>query len=60
VKAKTPFQGETNAGPFRLGFLLRKYHGNKEQLLKELIELIQERISSSRNMALFINAKSKY
>jgi len=24
VKAKTPFQGEINVGPFRLGFLLAK------------------------------------
>ena len=36
--------------------LLRKYRGNKEHLLKDLIALIQERIASSRNMALFINA----
>ncbi|MCF6270998.1 MAG: DEAD/DEAH box helicase family protein [Melioribacteraceae bacterium] len=36
--------------------LLKKYHGNATQLLKELIELIQERIASNRNMALFINA----
>ena len=36
--------------------LLRKYNGNAKQLLTELIELIQERIASSRNMALFINA----
>jgi type I restriction enzyme R subunit len=36
--------------------LLRKYNGDSQALLKELIELIQERIASSRNMALFINA----
>lgn len=36
--------------------LLKKYKGEKAQLLRELIELIQERIGSSRNMALFINA----
>jgi type I restriction enzyme R subunit len=36
--------------------LLKKYQGDKKRLLKELIELIQERIASSRNMALFINA----
>ncbi|NES18353.1 MAG: type I restriction endonuclease subunit R [Symploca sp. SIO3E6] len=36
--------------------LLRKYSGNAQKLLADLIELIQERIASSRNMALFINA----
>ncbi len=36
--------------------LLKKYHGNDKQLLNDLIALIQERITSSRNMALFINA----
>jgi type I restriction enzyme R subunit len=36
--------------------LLKKYNGNAQQLLTELIALIQERIASSRNMALFINA----
>lgn len=36
--------------------LLKKYHNNAQKLLTELIELIQERIASSRNMALFINA----
>jgi type I restriction enzyme, R subunit len=36
--------------------LLKKYSGNASKLLAELIELIQERIASSRNMALFINA----
>ncbi|NEQ66923.1 MAG: type I restriction endonuclease subunit R [Symploca sp. SIO2D2] len=36
--------------------LLRKYSGNTQQILADLIELIQERIASSRNMALFINA----
>ena len=36
--------------------LLRKYNGNTQDLLADLIELIQERIASSRNMALFINA----
>ena len=36
--------------------LLRKYSGNATTLLSDLIELIQERIASSRNMALFINA----
>ena len=36
--------------------LLKKYKGNAAKLLAELIELIQDRIASSRNMALFINA----
>ncbi|MBP0013589.1 MAG: type I restriction endonuclease subunit R [Roseofilum sp. SBFL] len=36
--------------------LLRKYNGNAQTLLADLLELIQERIASSRNMALFINA----
>jgi len=36
--------------------LLKKYSGNAQQLLTDLIALIQERIASSRNMALFINA----
>ena len=36
--------------------LLKKYHGDKKTLLKELMALIAERIASSRNMALFINA----
>lgn len=36
--------------------LLRKYNGNPQELLKDLIDLIQERIASSRNMALFVNA----
>ena len=36
--------------------LLKKYRGNKPALLQELIDLLAERIASSRNMALFINA----
>jgi len=36
--------------------LLKKYRGNEKKLLTELMALIQERIGSSRNMALFINA----
>jgi type I restriction enzyme, R subunit len=36
--------------------LLKKYSGNAPKLLADLIELIQDRIASSRNMALFINA----
>jgi type I restriction enzyme R subunit len=44
---------ELNKKPYEA--LLKKYHGNHNLLLQELIELIQERIASSRNMALFIN-----
>ncbi len=36
--------------------LLKKYKGDKKALLSELMALIQERIASSRNMALFVNA----
>lgn len=35
--------------------LLKKYHGDRAKLLAELIDMIQERSASSRNMALFIN-----
>lgn len=45
---------ELNQKPYET--LLKKYSGNSQQLLAELIALIQERIASSRNMALFINA----
>lgn len=45
---------ELNKKPYES--LLKKYHRDEKQLLKELIALIQERIASSRNMALFINA----
>lgn len=36
--------------------LLKKYKGDKKALLQDLMALIAERIASSRNMALFINA----
>lgn len=36
--------------------LLKKYKGDKKSLLQDLIALLAERIASSRNMALFINA----
>jgi len=45
---------ELNKKPYEA--LLKKYGGDKRKLLSELIELIQERSGSSRNMALFINA----
>jgi type I restriction enzyme R subunit len=35
--------------------LLKKYGGNKNKLLADLIELIQERSGFNRNMALFLN-----
>lgn len=45
---------ELNKKPYEN--LLKKYRGNANLLLQELITLIQDRIASSRNMALFINA----
>ncbi|WP_460119490.1 DEAD/DEAH box helicase family protein [Pseudomonas sp. S2_C03] len=36
--------------------LLKKYKGDKKTLLQDLMAVIAERIASSRNMALFINA----
>ena len=45
---------ELNKKPYET--LLKKYSGDKDKLLKDLIELIQERSCSNRNMALFINA----
>jgi len=44
---------ELNRKPYET--LLQKYQGDKKKLLQELIALIQTRIASSRNMALFIN-----
>ena len=43
-----------NKKPYQV--LLKKYHGDAGKLLKDLISQIQERILSSRNMALFIHA----
>jgi len=45
---------ELNKKPYEA--LLKKYRGDAKLLLQELIALIQERIASSRNMALFVNA----
>ena len=45
---------ELNKKPYEQ--LLKKFHGDKKLLLAELIALIQDRIESCRNMALFINA----
>ncbi|MGZ8162025.1 MAG: type I restriction enzyme subunit R domain-containing protein [Methylobacter sp.] len=45
---------ELNKKPYEL--LFKKYSGNKQKLLTDLIELIQERCGSNRNKALFINA----
>lgn len=50
------FISETTLNKKSYEILLKKYKGNKTQLLQELITLVQERIGSSRNMALFINA----
>lgn len=47
-------QTELNKKPYEV--LLRKYKGDKNRLLRDLIELIKERSNSSRNMGLFINA----
>jgi type I restriction enzyme, R subunit len=45
---------ELNKKPYEA--LLKKYGGDRKKLLTNLIELIQERSVSSRNMALFMNA----
>lgn len=45
---------EMNRKPYEA--LLRKYGGDGQKLVADLIALIQERIASSRNMALFINS----
>ena len=50
------FISETELNQKSYELLLKKYSGDRKKLLAELIELIQERIASSRNMALFINA----
>ncbi|WP_271252198.1 DEAD/DEAH box helicase family protein [Pseudanabaena sp. Chao 1811] len=50
------FISETELNQKNYELLLKKYSGDRKKLLAELIELIQERIASSRNMALFINA----
>ncbi len=47
-------ESSLNQKPYEI--LLRKYKGDKKALLQELMTLIGERIASSRNMALFINA----
>lgn len=43
-----------NQKPYEV--LLKKYKGDKKTLLQDLMILLSERIASSRNMALFINA----
>jgi type I restriction enzyme R subunit len=50
------FIAETTLNKKPYQTLLRKYRGDRRQLLADLIELIQERSGSSRNMALFLNA----
>lgn len=50
------FISETEMNEKAYESLLRKYGGDARQLLKELMSLIQERIASSRNTALFLNS----
>lgn len=45
---------ELNKKPYEQ--LLKKYHGDQQKLLADVIELVQERCCSARNKALFINA----
>ncbi|OOE14024.1 DEAD/DEAH box helicase family protein [Fictibacillus arsenicus] len=45
---------ELNKKPYEV--LLKKYNGDEKELLNDLIDVIKERTSSSRNMALFINS----
>ncbi|WP_332862212.1 DEAD/DEAH box helicase family protein [Janthinobacterium svalbardensis] len=47
-------ESSLNQKPYEI--LLKKYKGNKKALLHDIITLIAERVASSRNMALFINA----
>ena len=46
-------ESSLNKKPYQA--LLKKYNNDKETLLSELMELLTERITSSRNMVLFIN-----
>lgn len=50
------FISETELNQKSYETLLRKYGGDGKKLLAELIALIQDRIASSRNTALFINS----
>ncbi|WP_428718543.1 type I restriction enzyme subunit R domain-containing protein [Undibacterium curvum] len=50
------FIAESSLNQKSYEILLKKYKGDKKALLQELMTLIAERIASSRNMALFINA----
>ncbi|WP_429120581.1 type I restriction enzyme subunit R domain-containing protein [Aeromonas allosaccharophila] len=50
------FIEESSLNKKQYGTLLKKYKGDKKTLLQDLMMLIAERIASSRNMALFINA----
>ncbi len=50
------FISETELNKKSYEALLRKYSGDRQKLLADVIALIQERIASSRNMALFLNA----
>ena len=44
---------ELNQKPYNQ--LLKKYHGDRKKILSDLINIIQERAASNRNMALFLN-----
>jgi type I restriction enzyme R subunit len=48
------YETEINKKPYQQ--LLKKYNGNHQKLLKDVIDLVQERCASARNKALFINA----
>ena len=49
------FLSETSLNKKEYEKLLRKFHGDKDALLKEVMELILERVWASRNMAIFLN-----
>ena len=46
------FLSETSLNKKEYEKLLRKFHGDKEALLKEVMELILERVWASRNLSL--------
>lgn len=50
------FISETEKNQKSYEALLKKYNGDSQKLLTELIALIQERLARSRNTALFFNA----
>lgn len=54
------FLSQTTLNKKPYGQLLKKYGGDKTVLLNDIIDLLQERIAASRNMALFINANKSF